>query len=51
MADKLLDDSEIALMRQQLKTGNAEAKRVLTAEKYPVDPRIAEAMYGKRLNG
>lgn len=37
------DDSEIALMRQQLRTGNAKAFAVFTEEKYPVDPRVAEA--------
>jgi hypothetical protein len=30
-------------MRQQLKTGNAEALSVFTEEKYPLDSRIEEA--------
>ena len=36
-------DSEIELMRLQLRVGNAEAARVLTEKGYQLDPRIAEA--------
>lgn len=33
-------DSEVTLMRQQLKTGHEEASVVFTAEEFPLDPRI-----------
>lgn len=36
-------DSEIPLMRRQVRTGKAVAKTILTEEKYPLDPRIADA--------
>ena len=42
-APSCYDDSEVNLMRQQLKKGNAEALAHFTAEKYPLDPRIVAA--------
>jgi hypothetical protein len=36
-------DSEIDLMRQQLRVGNAEADKVMAAKGYTLDPRIADA--------
>ena len=40
-------DFEVSLIRQQLKVGNAEARRVFSEEKYPINPEI-EAAQKKR---